>query len=333
MNSPRIGIVIPFFQRQPGLLRLAVESILVQSAIVTAQCTVQIVVVDDSSAIPASQDLAGLVLPPGIDLIVYRQPNGGAGAARNAAIDRLDKACDTLAFLDSDDVWSQNHLERALQAISAGADFYFCDAVRNEGEPSLNADAPDWFHSALAPIDGTTGLYRYSGTADIAVVSGLVPTTSTIVHRHRHDQTARFPSRYFRFGEDQYYCLQLLGTQGRVAYSNAVEVRCGRGVNIFAGNTPGSDGQLLCFIDEIAFRKDALATILLSPDATRHIKRKLSEAKRNVLKQGLWMARDDHGRWLRHSLSAHPSLIYSLPAALGAVFADRLHASSARNVN
>jgi len=334
MNPPRFGVVIPFFQRQPGLLRLAVDSILAQSVMVTTQCTIQIVVVDDSSPLPANQDLAGLAVPPGIDLIVHRQPNGGAGAARNAAIDRLDKACDTLAFLDSDDVWSPDHLERALQALSAGADFYFCDAVRNEDEPSLNADAPDWFRSALAPIDnGATGLYRYSGAADIAVVSGLVPTTSTIVHRRRHDQTARFPSRYFRFGEDQYYCLQLLGTQGRVAYSNAVEVHCGRGVNIFAGNTTGSDGQLLCFIDEIAFRKDALATVSLSPDATRHVKRKLSEAKRNVLKQGLWMARNDHGRWLRRSLSAHPSLIYSLPAALGAVLADRLHASSTRNVN
>ena len=140
MNPPRIGVVIPFFQRQSGLLRLAVESILAQSVVRAAQCTIQIIVIDDSSPAPAADDLTGLVMPPGIDLLLHRQVNGGAGAARNAAIDRLDDACETLAFLDSDDVWSPDHLARALQALAAGADFYFCDAVRREDEHSLNAE-------------------------------------------------------------------------------------------------------------------------------------------------------------------------------------------------
>ena len=329
-TAQRFGIVIPFFQRQPGLLRLAVESILAQSVLTTQHCTIQIAIVDDSSPIPASQDLAGLTMPPGVDLILHRQANGGAGAARNAAIALLDGACGVVAFLDSDDVWSPDHLARALQALAVGAEFYFCDAVRGEAggnnDASLNAEAPAWFRSALVPIQGEPDLYLYSGPTDMAIVSGLVPTTSTIVHRRQHYQTAHFPSRYFRFGEDQYYCLQFLGAQSRVAYSAAVEVHCGHGVNIFAGNATGSEGQRLCFIDEIAFRKDALASISLSPDATRHVKRKLTEAKRNVLKQGLWLARADRGHWLKRTLAAQPTLIYSLPAALAAVLADRLRA-------
>lgn len=333
MHPRRIGIVIPYFQRQPGLLRMAVDSILAQSALANGQCTLQIVVVDDSSPVPATQDLDGLVLPNGVDLLVHRQPNGGAGAARNAAIDRLDPTCGITAFLDSDDVWSAEHLTRALHALGAGADFYFCDAVRGDDEPSLNADAPGWFRSALEPISGAPDLHRYTGSTDSVIVNGLVPTTSTIVHRRRSDQTARFPSRYFRFGEDQYYCLQRLGNKGKMAYSNAVEVRCGRGVNIFAGNRPGSEGQLLCFLDEIAFRKDALATLSLSTDARRHVKRKLREAKRKLLQQGLWMARDDGGHWLKRSFAAHRSLIASLPAALAAVIVDRLRASAASEAN
>lgn len=333
MHPRRIGVVIPYFQRQAGLLRTAVDSILAQSALVNGQCTVQIVVVDDASPIPASQDLEGLVLPAGVDLLVHRQPNGGAGAARNAAIDRVDPACGILAFLDSDDVWSTEHLSRALHALAAGADFYFCDAVRGDDEPSLNADAPDWFRSAFEPVPGASELHRYTGTIDKVIVNGLVPTTSTIVHRRHSDQLARFPSRYFRFGEDQYYCLQLLSAQGKMAYSSAVEVRCGRGVNIFAGNLPGSEGQLLCFLDEIAFRKDALATLSLSSDARRHVRRKLREAKRKVLQQGLWMARDDRGRWLRRSFAAHRSLIASLPAAFASVLADRLCGPSISDSN
>jgi succinoglycan biosynthesis protein ExoW len=273
-------------------------------------------------------------MPSGVELVLHRQVNGGAGAARNAAIALLDAACGVVAFLDSDDVWSPDHLARALHALAAGAEFYFCDAARDKtggeagdnDDASLNAEAPAWFRSALVPIEGEPDLYLYSGPTDMAIVSGLVPTTSTIVHRRQHYQTAHFPSRYFRFGEDQYYCLQFLGTQSRVAYSAAVEVRCGRGVNIFAGNATGSEGQRLCFIDEIEFRKDALASISLSPDATRHVKRKLAEAKRNVLKQGLWLATTDKGRWLKRTLAAQPTLIYSLPSALAAVLADRLRA-------
>ena len=324
MNPPRVGVVIPYFQRQPGLLRLAVESIIAQSVVTAAQCRIQIVIVDDSSPLPASQDLDGLVMPPGVDLVVHRQPNGGAGAARNSAIERLDAACDVVAFLDSDDVWTPDHLARALQAMATGADFYFCDAVRGDGEPSLNSATPVWFGSALSPVEGGHELYLYSGSTDLAVVNGLIPTTSTIVHRHLAHPAVRFPSRYFRFGEDQYYCLQFLAAHPRIAYSTAVEVYCGRGVNIFAGNAAGSEGQRLCFIDEIAFRKNALSTVSLSPDATRHVKRKLREAKRNLLKQGLWQVRDDGGRWLRKSLSTDPSLICSLPVAVGSVLADRL---------
>ena len=324
MNPPRVGVIIPYFQRQPGLLRLAVDSIITQSVVTAAQCRVQIVIVDDSSPLPAVQDLDGLVMPPAVDVVVHRQPNGGAGAARNAALDRLDAACDVVAFLDSVDVWTPDHMARALQALAVGADFYFCDAVRGDSEPSLNSAMPDWFRLALSTVEGGHDLYLYSGSTDLAVVNGLIPTTSTIVHRRLAHRSARFPSRYFRFGEDQYYCLQFLAAHPRTAYSAAVEVHCGRGVNIFAGNAVGSEGQRLCFIDEIAFRKDALASIPLSPDAARHVKRKLSEAKQNLLKQGLWQARDDGGRWLKNSLSTDPSLICSLPMAFGSVLSDRL---------
>ena len=175
----------------------------------------------------------------------------------------------------------------------------------------------------LVPVEGSVDLFLYAGPSDVVIVNGLVPTTSTIVHRRQKAGGARFPSGYFRFGEDQYYCLKLLAAQGKVAYSAKMEVFCGRGVNIFAGNTSGSEGQRLCLIDEISFRMDALATLSLTPEATRHVQRKLIEARHTLLKQGLWRARDDRGSWLRRTLFARPALFLHLPSALGALLTER----------
>lgn len=46
------------------------------------------------------------------NLQVVRQKNGGAGAARNAAIDRAESRF--VAFLDSDDYWSEHKLESQI---------------------------------------------------------------------------------------------------------------------------------------------------------------------------------------------------------------------------
>jgi hypothetical protein len=195
--------------------------------------------------------------------------------------------------------------------------------VRGEGEPSENAEPPAWFSNGLRPIPGAENLYHYDGPADLAVVKGMVPTTSAIVHRRRRNGGARFPSRYFRFGEDQSYCLQYLAAGGAIAYSAAIEILCGRGVNIFAGNAAGSEGQRLCFLDEIAFRRDALATLRLSVEARRHVETRLVEARRKLLKQGLWQLRTDGGRWLARSILAQPSLLPQFPKALAAWLEER----------
>jgi len=80
----RVGVVIPFFQRQPGLLLTALASISAQSVLAEGRCLIQVAIVDDSSPLPAATELSGYVAPAGVELIVKLQANGGAGAARNA---------------------------------------------------------------------------------------------------------------------------------------------------------------------------------------------------------------------------------------------------------
>lgn len=318
----RIGVVIPYYQRKPDLLSRALNSIGGQTLLSSGQCSIQVVIVDDSSPLPAADELSNFTPSDGLKISIERQPNGGAGAARNAALAMLDDDINVIAFLDSDDMWVPNHLSRAIAALESGADFYFCDAQRNTAKLSENASQPSWFIDCLHPIPGTQDLYWYKGPFDLAVVKGMV-LTPTIVHWRRRNSTARFPSRYFRFGEDQYYWLEYLAEGGSVAYSSAIEVICGQGVNIFAGNIAGSEGQRLCILDEIAYRKDALATLHLSSEARKHMESKLAEAGLRLLKQGFWQLHDDKGRWLWRSICKQPSLILQFPRAMLAWFSER----------
>jgi succinoglycan biosynthesis protein ExoW len=313
----QIGIVIPFFQRQQGLLRRAIESISNQTILQNRQAVVQLIVVDDASPVDPTNELTEFVPPKRLNVVVKKQANAGAGAARNTGLALLSERTDYVAFLDSDDVWSPDHLTRGTAALEETcADFYFCDARREGETTSLNADAPEWFYSAQSPLMSQLEIFSLSELVDRVVVNGLVPTTSAAILRTRTPLQARFPCKYFRFGEDQYFFLSFLSDRGAIVYSDRVEVECGRGVNIFAGNEPGSESERLCLMDEIAFRKDVLNTLKLSQSSRKHIVAKLEKNQIAVLSQGLWKARSGDLAWLLRTLRTQPSLALMLPAAV-----------------
>ena len=112
-----VGVVIPYFQRERGLLRRSLESVAAQT--LPADVRLEIVVVDDASPIPADEEVAGLVLPSACGLTIIRQPNSGPAAARNSALDHLfGMDVDYAAFLNSDDAWYADHLATALERVS-----------------------------------------------------------------------------------------------------------------------------------------------------------------------------------------------------------------------
>lgn len=80
----------------------------------------EVLVVDDGSTddtIAAVTAMAGRM--NGVRLRLFRQSNQGAGAARNRAL--AQASGDWIAFLDSDDEWLPNKLERSLE-VTMGAD-------------------------------------------------------------------------------------------------------------------------------------------------------------------------------------------------------------------
>ena len=114
MSSASVSVVIPTFNRQKVLPR-AVMSVLHQS-----HRAAEVVVVDDGS----TDGTAELIAARFGSVEILRQDNRGVSAARNAGI-RATRG-DWVAFLDSDDEWKPDKLERQLAALESEPGFKIC---------------------------------------------------------------------------------------------------------------------------------------------------------------------------------------------------------------
>ena len=130
-------VVIPFYQKEPGILRRALASIFNQ----TYQ-DFDIVVVDDESPLPADIELQPLDDVQKSRITVIKQANGGPGGARNTGLDNVPTSTRFVAFLDSDDLWLPDHLKNAHESLTRfGGDCYlycmmaagFIDIVAESG--------------------------------------------------------------------------------------------------------------------------------------------------------------------------------------------------------
>lgn len=233
-----VGVVIPFYQRESGILAKALLSIAAQQV----ESTVfTIVIVDDGSPVPADNELAALELPEHCRIELIKQKNAGPAVARNTALDYLQQCeISTVAFLDSDDVWKEQHIAEALSALSIGAGFYFCDHSRFDEKSS-------WFSSldCFKHWDDTAAVYNIKLSADkqLAELSGAncfklfikdyLSQTSCIVYDFKSQPDARFDPSLVSAGEDFFLWLQLVTNCKKVIFSFNKNTHCGEGVNIY----------------------------------------------------------------------------------------------------
>ena len=85
-------------------------------------------------------------------MTVIAQPNAGPGGARNTGLDHVPKATRYVAFLDSDDVWTPDHLENAAKAMEAfGGDCYWASI---EGGEEFD------YHFGIAALEKEEGARR-----------------------------------------------------------------------------------------------------------------------------------------------------------------------------
>lgn len=129
MRDPTVSVIIPTYNRARSLAR-AIGSVLTQT-----HADLELLIVDDASTDHTPEFVQGL----GDSRVRYlRQPrNGGPGAARNRG---LGEARGTfIAFLDSDDEWVPQKLERQLGHFAVVPDRV---GVVYTGGRNITADGP-----------------------------------------------------------------------------------------------------------------------------------------------------------------------------------------------
>jgi succinoglycan biosynthesis protein ExoW len=279
----RIAVVIPYFQRQPGLLLRALASVNAQDI----DEPVRVLVVDDASPHPAREELSDWQPAAGVSIELIEQANAGPGLARNRALDALAGSVACVAFLDSDDHWSPDHLRLAVAALDAGADLYFADTLFEDSGTRLMDKLPELVPAAL-------GGGALSGEClERMILNGFVHTP-TVAYRFDRYPAVRFPSGFYRFGEDQTFWLTVCGQGGQAAFATEVQAYGGLGVNIYAGSTWGTLAQFATTAHEIRFRRHALARVPLTAVGRRLMGERLARARAYMAGQILhWLRRGE----------------------------------------
>ena len=242
-----IGIVVPFFQRTPGLLNRALLSVAAQEG----APPFHIYVVDDSSPVSAESELAGLGEDLTHNVTILRQPNGGPGAARNLALDRVSADTTFIAFLDSDDAWTSNHLHNVATAFAAGADFYFAEHQREEDAQSRFVQCA--FRPDGGPVAGGDDTIFYSDARTLSraiMMRSPIGTSTVAIRRDKIGQT-RFATWLRSAGEDSIFWLEILRTNIKIACGVTLEGALGRGVSVFNHRGWGDVATLRTVLDEM----------------------------------------------------------------------------------
>lgn len=314
-----IAVVIPFFQKKPGILRKAVMSALAQEGV----SDLTIIIVDDASPLPAKLEIADLIERDRARIVVIEQANAGPAAARNKALDHVPPGTEFVAFLDSDDEWIPTHLSNALAALAEERDFYLSDHYQLNQTVSAFKRAGRITVSDHPQIAGLSHLRSFVGSMFDQILSGNIIGTSTVVYRFSKFPSLRFRAEFVYAGEDYLFWLELSTLTNKIAFSSECECTYGEGVNIFAGSGWGTEKSLIRIHYEMKFKKVLPKLFQLGPGQLKANRLAVSELRRSFVADVLH--RLSHRKpietgTLRHQFRLDPqSFVYFIPLAVANV--------------
>src|SRR5262249_7787267 len=155
-------------------VRKAVESVLAQR-----YTSWEIIIVDDCSPIPAASELRELIVDNSNRIrIVTLDKNSGQGAARNEGLASVTPGTEYVAFLDSDDEWTPDHLENAVLALDQGYDFYFSDFYQLHQKVTAFNRAKRINPADHGTLPETSHLHVFAADMATQIVAGNIIGTS-----------------------------------------------------------------------------------------------------------------------------------------------------------
>ncbi|HBF28399.1 glycosyltransferase family A protein [Rhizobium sp.] len=316
----KVAVIIPFFQKEKGILVRSLESVKAQK--VDRCLDLRVIVVDDSSPLPARQELENFDTGEGMSLVVLEKPNGGPGDARNMALEYLEAiSADYVAFLDSDDVWHENHLERALNGLAHG-DFFFCNHVRGKYYPDYFVGLPLTRRALVGDEQEIVGdgyrSFRKGKLAEV-MIRECPPQTSTVVYRFKKNADLRFNCDLRSAGEDHVFWIELSLFNDTVI-DPQINVSCLEGVNLYWSNVSWDSPKSVAIQGCLALQYNYLKTtpvIRMADTETVLFRQKLYEgAYTYALLRGLAKGFLPDLKVLGRLVFAYPGYLLRFPVAL-----------------
>jgi glycosyltransferase involved in cell wall biosynthesis len=187
--EPSVCVIIPMFNAAATIGK-ALESLAQQTRLPD-----RVIVVDDGSTDNSAQTVERLTFP--YELLLIRQKNKGPAAARNAGLFRANEKL--LAFLDADDYWFPEKLEKQVSLFQALS------------KTNHNVGMVDCFGLSLFD-DGRKLLFGHikKGKHFFSFVNSNVMngTSSVLVLRHAVVECGGFDP-HIRFAEDRWLWTQI----------------------------------------------------------------------------------------------------------------------------
>jgi succinoglycan biosynthesis protein ExoW len=282
-------VVIPFFQKTPGILSRAVASVLSQE-----RSAAGIIVVDDESPVAPATELDGLDTGR-ITIRIIAQPNAGPGGARNTGLANIPSTASHVAFLDSDDAWHPGHLAATLGAMERhGADCYF---------GTISGGASFDYHSDMTSLAAEPGVSILSTHPTVLTAPDMANRMlqdwsylhlSAMVVARPLFETLRFAPDLRLAAEDILFFHDAFRTANRAILSTAPAAGRGEGANIFHG----LDNQAPNYLRQQFITLRALQRLAERPGLNTMGAEALALRQERARREALWgqAARLRHGK-------------------------------------
>jgi hypothetical protein len=236
---PLVSVIIPAFNAAEHI-GAALESVFAQSF-----SDYEVVLVNDGSR---DSELLEKAIQPHLSRITYlSQENRGPSAARNAGIRKARG--EWLAFLDSDDAWLPQYLERQIQFLRNDAvlDMVYCDAILQGG---TKAEGKTFMQEC--PSNGPVTFESLMLEETQVITSGTVARRQKVIAAGLFDE-------HLHCSEDHDLWLRIAHCGGKISYQRVPLLRR----NIRHDSQGAAPGSLLA--GEIQVLQKLNETLALSP--------------------------------------------------------------------